>query len=256
VTQQTTAGLTHKQQYLSEIARIINQLHADGIPSLSLLEAGIGAGNTAMATLALLSPEDTFTAVDLAPANLAQLQIRVEEARVRPTVHYHPGDAARLTLLPDQTFNLVTSDTLLNMLGNHFHLALAEFFRVLRPGGALCLRELLPLDPLQSNRRDLFFKTILAARALGSQPYTMLPIDLIKATLHGIGFTNIKSLIVNAQPAGAGLDPSDLPHWYPLSDPSHPLRDHLIAHYTHQSQSAPDAGQTAFDSYHIVCTRP
>ncbi|HAJ38581.1 MAG TPA: SAM-dependent methyltransferase [Chloroflexi bacterium] len=101
-----------------------------------VLDAGCGAGHTA---LALAPGAAHVTALDLAPAMLAQGRQLAQE-RGLTNVTFQRGDVEALTF-GDATFDLVTS----RYSAHHWphpERALAEFHRVLRPGGRVLIADI------------------------------------------------------------------------------------------------------------------
>lgn len=105
-----------------------------------VLDAGCGAGHTA---LALAPGAAHVTAIDLATAMLAQGQ-RLADERGLTNITFQPGDVEALTFA-DASFDLVTS----RYSAHHWphpQQALAEFRRVLRPGGRVLLADVVGYD--------------------------------------------------------------------------------------------------------------
>jgi SAM-dependent methyltransferase len=106
------------------------------------LDVGSGAGHTA---LALAPHVASVTAVDLADEMLAQGQALAAERGIA-NITFQRGDVERLEL-PDAAFDIVTS----RYSAHHYPrpaAALREIARVLRPGGALLLVDVVaPEEP-------------------------------------------------------------------------------------------------------------
>lgn len=105
-----------------------------------VLDAGCGAGHTA---LALAPGAAHVTAIDLAAAMLAQGR-QLADARGLTNMTFQAGDVEALTFA-DASFDLVTS----RYSAHHWphpQRALAEFRRVLRPGGRVLLADIIGYD--------------------------------------------------------------------------------------------------------------
>jgi len=107
---------------------LLNQLYPEA-QDLQILDAGCGTGGA----MKYLSPWGTVTGCDLSTLGLAFCR-----RRALPRL----GQASVTSLpFPSASFDLVTSfDVLYHRAVTDYHSALAEFWRVLRPGGRLILR--------------------------------------------------------------------------------------------------------------------
>lgn len=116
-----------------------------------VLDAGCGTGHTALAFAAHAAE---IVALDLTEAMLAQGR-KLAQQRGLSNITFKRGDVEHLPY-PDATFDIVTS----RYSAHHYphpHAALAEFTRVLRPGGRLLLSDVVaPEQPAH----DTFLNTI------------------------------------------------------------------------------------------------
>jgi len=117
-------------------------------PGQKVLDIAGGTGDLARAFQDRVGPEGTVLLTDITASMLARGRDRMlDQGRV---IEVARCDAERLPL-PDRTFDIVSvAFGLRNM--THKDVALAEMFRVLRPGGRLLVLEFSkvwsPLDPL------------------------------------------------------------------------------------------------------------
>lgn len=113
------------------LRRFARPLIADalaGIPAPRILDAGCGTGRNLM----MLDAFGQAYGVDLTPLGLSFAAGRGRRTIARATVTHLP--------FPDAAFDLVTSFDVLYALGDEDEpLALAEMWRVLRPGGAVLI---------------------------------------------------------------------------------------------------------------------
>jgi len=112
-------------------------------PGQTVLEVGPGNGRYSAATARFLGERGRLVAVDIEPKMIARLQARAQaegltnvEAKVA-NVHALPFE--------DASFDAVYMITVIGEIPQPER-AIAEFFRVLRPGGTLAFSEVLP-DP-------------------------------------------------------------------------------------------------------------
>src|SRR5512138_2454805 len=110
-------------------------------PDQRALDAGCGAGHTALAFAPQLAQ---VIALDLTEAMLAQGR-KLARDRGIANITFQRGDVERLPF-PDSSFDLVTS----RYSAHHYphpHVALAEFARVLKPGGTFLLVDVVAPEP-------------------------------------------------------------------------------------------------------------
>lgn len=143
-----------KRAYVEEILR----LSADRAGKhAAVLEAGVGAGVTGLAVASRLPGGATFSAIDRDDANIAGLAEKLAVSASCEVSQLVVGDVGAMEPFADASFDVVGSDTVVSMLGAALHRPFSEILRVLRPGGALVLRELLPPAPAGTTRRTSSF---------------------------------------------------------------------------------------------------
>ncbi|HEU5100682.1 MAG TPA: methyltransferase domain-containing protein [Roseiflexaceae bacterium] len=114
---------------------------ADARADQRVLDAGCGAGHTALAFAPLVAE---VVALDLTEAMLAQGR-KLSRDRGIANIIFQRGDVERLPF-PDASFDLVTS----RYSAHHYphpQVALGEFTRVLKPGGAFLLVDVVSPEP-------------------------------------------------------------------------------------------------------------
>jgi demethylmenaquinone methyltransferase/2-methoxy-6-polyprenyl-1,4-benzoquinol methylase len=148
----------------------------------SVLEVATGTG-VQLVALARSNPSGRTCGVELAPGMLKRTRKRLARERLG-NVELHEGDARRLPL-GDASFDVVTNEYMLNLFPRaEIPAVLAEYKRVLRPGGRLVVSNMtkgaLPhhqvWDALYARGIDLFVncRGVLAAPALEDLGFTYI----------------------------------------------------------------------------------
>ncbi|TXK19710.1 methyltransferase domain-containing protein [Homoserinibacter sp. GY 40078] len=106
-------------------------------PGMSILDVGSGPG-TITADLAELVAPGRVVGVDASPEVVAQARAHAAERGIR-NIEFHVGDAYALDA-PDDAFDVVHAHQVLQHLSRPVE-ALAEWRRVVRPGGLVAVRE-------------------------------------------------------------------------------------------------------------------
>lgn len=104
----------------------------------AILEVAVGTG-LAFIELVRQNPSGTTTGLDLTPAMLARAESRMAAAKLPGQHSLAVGDATALPFA-DASFDLLLNNYMFDLMPERdFAVALAEFRRVLRPGGRLVL---------------------------------------------------------------------------------------------------------------------
>jgi ubiquinone/menaquinone biosynthesis C-methylase UbiE len=128
------ASMDHRAPNDAFVSRLL-ELGATG----HMLDVGTGPGDIPLLVCERL-PAARVTAIDLSEAMLARARERAAAAAIGARVRFEQGDAKRLDF-PDGHFDAVFSNTVLHHLPDPLPLLRAAR-RVLRPGGALLIRDL------------------------------------------------------------------------------------------------------------------
>lgn len=123
-------------------------------PGWHVLDAGCGGGSFLPLMSELVGPTGKITALDLAPENVETVRQRGVAGHFACEVEVHEGSTTKLPFA-DRTFDAVWSSNVIQYLTEaEFHQAAAEFYRVLKAGGLLALKDadmtavqFGPLDP-------------------------------------------------------------------------------------------------------------
>jgi len=126
--------------------------HADLRPGETVLDVGCGAGIDTLLAARAVGPTGRAIGVDMTPAMVARTREHARQAGLA-NVDVREGLMESLPL-DDASVDVIVSNGVLN-LSTRKSRALAEMFRVLRPGGRLSLADLvvteaLPEDVLRS----------------------------------------------------------------------------------------------------------
>lgn len=107
-------------------------------PHERVLEVAVGAGLTFAEILKRVAPDNIVEGVDLSPRMLEQARRRARRAG-RSNFHLQQADARRLPFA-DGTFDVLYNSYMLDLIPfGEMRGVLAEFHRVLQPGGRLAL---------------------------------------------------------------------------------------------------------------------
>jgi arsenite methyltransferase len=115
-----------------------------------VLDIGSGSGTDVLTAARLVGPTGLVFALDMTPAMLAKLRGIVERSGVRH-VRVLDGNAEAIPL-PDASVDVVTSNGVLNLVPNKAE-AFNEMFRVLRPGGAVQISDIVVAKPISESSR-------------------------------------------------------------------------------------------------------
>jgi len=176
-------------QFLSEVQQHIAELTRSG--EAVILDAATGAGETTLQIAEAMNGGKLITVDrDLTSWN-DWARPRLKKAGFLDRVEFVEAHVPDLPL-ESESVDLVVSDATLSALGIFTVDAIREFYRVLRSGGRLGVRDLIPEqesghDP--TNISALSWRLMKAAAHLaGRKHYEELPTDWIRARLGEAGF--------------------------------------------------------------------
>jgi len=157
-------------------------------PGSKLLDVGTGAGVVALQAGAWVGPEGRVTGSDVAMAMITQAKQAAAEQGITGAT-FCQMDAEQLDF-PDASFDVATCAFSLFQFSD-MNRALAEMWRVLKPGGRLGLSNWGPgyFSPVASLQRDLFRE--FGLRPLLTNPIAFRP-DALQALLREAAFTAVE----------------------------------------------------------------
>jgi arsenite methyltransferase len=169
----------------------------------TVLDVGSGAGIDSILAGRLVGPSGRVIGLDLLEEMCARAREHARQAGVDGWVEFRRGEMEAMPL-PDASVDVVISNGVINLSARKSR-ALAEIFRVLRPGGRLCVVDLTVDDELPP--------TVLQSPAAWAGCVSgALSEDVFRRKLANVGFEQV----VIGDPAPFGLAEAAL---YPLFTP-------------------------------------
>jgi len=157
-------------------------------PGSKLLDVGTGTGAVALQARTWVGPEGEVTGIDVATAMVALAKQAAAQQGIA-SITFCQMDAEQLDF-PDASFDAVTCAFSLFQFPDMSR-ALAEMWRVLKPGGRLGLSNWGPgyFSPVASLQRDLFRQ--FGLRPLLTNPIAFQP-DVLQTMLRKAAFTAVE----------------------------------------------------------------
>jgi SAM-dependent methyltransferase len=120
--------------------------HADLQPGDTVLDIGSGGGIDSILAAKRVRPEGRVIGLDILDPMLERARANATEAGVDGWTEFVQGEMEDIPL-PDESVDVVFSNGVINLSGRKSR-ALAEMFRVVRPGGRFCVADLVVEDDL------------------------------------------------------------------------------------------------------------
>jgi SAM-dependent methyltransferase len=123
-------------------------------PGQIVLDVGSGGGIDTILAAREVGPAGRAIGIDLLEEMVERARRHAAEAGVAAWTEFHQGEMEAVPL-PDESIDVVVSNGVINLSARKSR-ALAEIFRVLRPGGRMCVADLvvdedLPTEVLTSD---------------------------------------------------------------------------------------------------------
>ncbi|WP_228813946.1 MULTISPECIES: class I SAM-dependent methyltransferase [Nocardia] len=186
--------------FLGRHRRLLAELvQASGAaPGNAAVDIGCGPGKLVRALGAAVGPQGTVAGIDPSAAAVDYNRRR----DVHPNHRYIQAPAQALPL-PDASVDVVTCTFVMHHIpGEHREAAVAEMWRVLRPGGRLLLVDARPTRWM----RFLFSRS---ARHHGADPFAEIDIRRYTPSLRAAGFTDLRYIAGRHM---AGISTASKPH--------------------------------------------
>ena len=219
-------------------------------PGWHVLDAGCGAGGFLPLIAAEVGPIGRITAFDLAPENLATVEHRLAAWALDCPVSTRVGSVLDLPFADGSLDAVWFANTSQYLSDDELRTALAEFRRVLRPGGMFALKEanvaVWHIGPDESGR---MWRALEATRVIDRQVHGMLRTPALRRWLEAAGYEEVWQRTLISQcwaplraverqlhadiyrwfghlAAGAVLSDEDRAYWREMEDPDAP--DHPL----------------------------
>jgi len=119
-------------------------------PGMAVIDIGCGAGVDTLFAALMVGPGGRVVGIDITPEMVERAKANLKQVKL-PNVSFYQASAEQLDF-PSEGFDVAISNGVLNLVANKER-ALAEIYKVLKPGGRLMLADqVLTGEPPQSKK--------------------------------------------------------------------------------------------------------
>jgi len=184
--------------FLAEVQRHVRALSERR--SSVIVDAATGAGETTVQIASAMRSGKLIT-LDIDPAAWHTWALpSLERAGIADRVEFRQSDLRLIESLDPRSIDFIVSDATLSAMGVYAVDAIERFFQILKVGGRLAIRDLLPEAESELAPENVAMRSWRLIKAVahlnGQQHYEELPTDWIKTRLQAAGF-KIDSLVVD-----------------------------------------------------------
>ena len=146
---------------IDKLWRIVARTMVAKVRPQLMLDVATGTGDFAIQLFEHIKPQ-ALTGIDLSEGMLAVARQKVAKRQLQDKITFTQGDCLNLPY-PDESFNAVTAAFGVRNF-EHIDRGYSEMFRVLKPGGMVCIVELsTPTNPLVKWFYDLYTLHVIPA---------------------------------------------------------------------------------------------
>ena len=121
-------------------------------PGMAVIDIGCGAGVDTLFAALIVGPGGRVVGVDITPEMVERAKANLKQVKL-PNVSLYQASAEQLDF-PPEGFDVAISNGVLNLVVNKER-ALAEIYKVLKPGGRLMLTDQVLTGELPESKKDM-----------------------------------------------------------------------------------------------------
>ena len=121
-------------------------------PSMAVIDIGWGAGVDTLFAALMVGPGGRAVGIDITPEMVERTKANLKQVKL-PNVSFHQGSAEQIAF-PPKGFDVAISNGVLNLVANKER-ALAEIYKVLKPGGRLMLADQVLTGEQPESKKDM-----------------------------------------------------------------------------------------------------
>jgi len=121
-------------------------------PGMAVIDIGCGAGVDTLFAALMVGPGGRVVGIDITPEMVERAKANLKQVKL-PNVSFHQASADQL-YFPPEGFDVAISNGVLNLVANKER-ALAEIYKVLKPGGRLMLADQVLTGEPPESKKDM-----------------------------------------------------------------------------------------------------